>query len=47
MTMEATAPYIPRIIDLPARLAKKSYFLLGPRQTGKSFRIANTLHSQK
>jgi predicted AAA+ superfamily ATPase len=43
MTMEATAPYIDRIIDLPTRLAKKSHFLLGPRQTGKSFLIAHTL----
>lgn len=43
MTVEVTAPYIDRIIDLPARLAKKSHFLLGPRQTGKSFFIANTL----
>jgi predicted AAA+ superfamily ATPase len=43
MTMEATPPYIERIIDLPARLAKKSHFLLGPRQTGKSFLIAHTL----
>jgi len=41
--MEATAPYIDRIIDLPTRLAKKSHFLLGPRQTGKSFLIAHTL----
>jgi predicted AAA+ superfamily ATPase len=43
MTMEATAPYIERIIELPTRLAKKSHFLLGPRQTGKSFLIAHTL----
>lgn len=41
--MEATAPYINRVVNLPVRLAKKSHFLLGPRQTGKSFLIANTL----
>lgn len=37
------SPYIQRSLDLPALLAKKSHFLLGPRQTGKSFLIAHTL----
>lgn len=32
--MEKT--YIPRIIDLPASLSRKSQFLFGPRQTGKT-----------
>ena len=36
-------PVISRSIDLPGLLAKKSYFLLGPRQTGKSFLIRHTL----
>ncbi|MGH7966869.1 MAG: ATP-binding protein [Candidatus Binatia bacterium] len=36
-------PYIPRALDLPALLEKKSHFLLGPRQTGKSFLITHTL----
>ena len=30
-------------INLPGLLARKSYFLLGPRQTGKSFLIRQTL----
>ena len=36
-------PYIARLLDLPALLARKSYFLFGPRQTGKSFLIRHTL----
>jgi len=44
MTMESTpGPVIPRTVDLRGLLAKKSYFLLGPRQTGKSFLIRHTL----
>ncbi|MBI3263992.1 MAG: AAA family ATPase [Acidobacteria bacterium] len=35
--------YIPRALDLPALLARKSHFLFGPRQTGKSFLIRRTL----
>jgi predicted AAA+ superfamily ATPase len=35
--------WIERLFDLPALLAKKSYFLLGPRQTGKTSLIRNTL----
>lgn len=34
---------IPRYLDLDSLLAKKSHFLLGPRQTGKSFLIGQTL----
>jgi len=37
MTMDMTAPAIPRALDLKALVAKKSHFLLGPRQTGKTF----------
>lgn len=37
------APYIERTVDISALLTKKSYFLLGPRQTGKSSLIAHTL----
>jgi predicted AAA+ superfamily ATPase len=33
-------PYIERLVDLNALLAQKSYFLLGPRQTGKTFLIS-------
>src|SRR5262245_49005426 len=36
-------PYIPRVLDLPALLARKSHFLFGPRQTGKSFLITHAL----
>jgi predicted AAA+ superfamily ATPase len=36
-------PTIGRIIDLPHLLQKKSYFLFGPRQTGKTFLIHQTL----
>jgi predicted AAA+ superfamily ATPase len=37
------APYIQRVVDLPALLKKKSYFLFGPRQTGKTFLIRHTM----
>ena len=36
-------PYIDRLLDLRVLLEKKSYFLLGPRQTGKSSLIAHRL----
>jgi len=36
-------PYVERFLDLKALLEKKSHFLLGPRQTGKSFLIAHSL----
>jgi len=35
--------FVPRILDLPALLEKKSHFLFGPRQTGKTFLIRHTL----
>jgi predicted AAA+ superfamily ATPase len=34
---------VPRALDLRALLAKKSHFLFGPRQTGKTFLIRRTL----
>ena len=34
---------IPRLLNLERLLEKKSHFLLGPRQTGKSFLIAQSL----
>ncbi len=37
------APVIPRVLDLAALVAKKSHFLFGPRQTGKTFLIAHSL----
>lgn len=36
-------PVIARYLDLDSLLAKKSHFLLGPRQTGKSFLISQGL----
>ena len=35
--------YIERILDLPALLQKKSHFLFGPRQTGKTSLIRHSL----
>src|SRR5512139_230626 len=37
------SPLVERILDLPALLEKKSYFLFGPRQTGKTFLIRHSL----
>jgi predicted AAA+ superfamily ATPase len=39
--------YIPRILDLSETLKKKSVFLFGPRQTGKSSLIRHTLAHAK
>ena len=41
--MSENIPYIRRLIDLNVLLDKKSHFLLGPRQTGKTFLIHRTL----
>jgi predicted AAA+ superfamily ATPase len=41
--MAENIPYIDRIVDLKALLSKKSHFLFGPRQTGKTFLIRHTL----
>jgi len=38
---------VERILDLPALLQRKSHFLLGPRQTGKTFLIQHTLHDAR
>lgn len=35
--------YLPRLVDVSALLKGKSYFLFGPRQTGKSSLIAHSL----
>jgi uncharacterized protein len=44
MTVDpSSALVIPRTINLPGLLARKSYFLHGPRQTGKSFLIRQAL----
>lgn len=41
--LSSQPPTIQRLVELPSLLSKKSYFLLGPRQTGKSFLIRHTL----
>ena len=38
---------VERILDLPALLQRKSHFLLGPRQTGKTFLIQHTLRDAR
>jgi predicted AAA+ superfamily ATPase len=40
-------PWVDRLLDLPALLEKKSHFLLGPRQTGKTFLIQHTLKNAR
>ena len=40
-------PYVPRILDIPALMEKKSHFLFGPRQTGKTSLIYHTLKGVK
>ena len=35
--------WVPRVLDLPDLLAKRSHFLLGPRQTGKTSLIRHSL----
>ncbi|MBI1945127.1 MAG: ATP-binding protein [Deltaproteobacteria bacterium] len=35
--------YLPRVLDLPALLARKSLFLFGPRQTGKTALVRHAL----
>jgi predicted AAA+ superfamily ATPase len=44
---EGTTPYIERIVDLPLLLDKKSHFLFGPRQTGKTSLINHTMKEVK
>jgi predicted AAA+ superfamily ATPase len=45
MTMEPTNghPTVPRLLDLAALARRKSHFLLGPRQTGKTTLVRRTL----
>jgi uncharacterized protein len=39
--------FVERAIDFPELLEKKSYFLLGPRQTGKTSLIDRTVKGVK
>jgi predicted AAA+ superfamily ATPase len=41
--MTEPAAYVERTLDLPVLLAKKSHFLLGPRQTGKTTLVRHQL----
>ena len=41
--LDHSRPSVDRVLNLPALLAKKSHFLLGPRQTGKTFLIQHAL----
>jgi predicted AAA+ superfamily ATPase len=43
MTMESSVRYVERLLDLRPLLEKKSHFLFGPRQTGKTSLIRHTL----
>ncbi len=47
-TPQAPSPvWIPRLLDLPALLAKRSHFLFGPRQTGKTSLVRHSLPKAK
>ena len=41
--MPTASIFVPRVLDLAGLLAKKSHFLLGPRQTGKTTLIRHSL----
>jgi predicted AAA+ superfamily ATPase len=45
MEIPETTLYIERILDLPGLVQRKSHFLFGPRQTGKTFLIRRTMES--
>jgi predicted AAA+ superfamily ATPase len=45
--MTVSAPYLERLADPAEWLAKKSYFLFGPRQTGKSTLVRHRLPQAK
>jgi predicted AAA+ superfamily ATPase len=44
---EARKPWVPRALDLSALVAKRSHFLFGPRQTGKTSLVRATLPGAK
>ena len=52
MTIMATvrpssAAWVPRLLDLPGLLEKRSHFLFGPRQTGKTSLVRHSLKEAK
>jgi predicted AAA+ superfamily ATPase len=46
-SVDTDNPWVERILDLKALLEKKSYFLFGPRQTGKTFLIRHALSNAR
>lgn len=46
-TEAKSGPVVERMLDLPVLLQKKSHFLLGPRQTGKTFLVQHTLSNAR
>ena len=49
MAIKKSSPpgWIPRLLDLPGLLAKRSHFLFGPRQTGKTSLVHHSLKEAK
>src|SRR5574341_611618 len=54
MTMQSSSdaplpgpPVVSRALDLPELLRRKSHFLLGPRQTGKTFLVRHALQNAR
>ena len=39
--------FVKRVLDLSGDLKRKSVFLFGPRQTGKTFLIHHTIHEDR
>jgi len=47
-TVSSSSPeWVPRLLDLPGLLAKRSHFLFGPRQTGKTSLVRHSLKDAK
>jgi predicted AAA+ superfamily ATPase len=45
--MAAAAPFVPRALDLAGLTRRKSLFLFGPRQTGKTTLVRHMLPGAK
>lgn len=43
----SSAAWVPRLLDLPGLLKKRSHFLFGPRQTGKTSLVRHSLKEAK